>query len=455
MISKLPPRMLKDNVVKAASLAGNIVTLTMADDTVKQIDFGPYIAGKLAPIAETIAAWDTWLGGSNLQFTYPTTGVTGTPLNWSITGGVPNTTYRIDAGGGLGVVTAQLNAQGAASGQSTASIAGSYNIAAVFQNGAQIVKQCVITSATAPAYNPIVTYPTTAVQNQAFNWSISGAMPGGAVYVVGKSGLEKTLMTISQQGTLSGTSTPLFYGTDSPVFKFGSLQSGFVDVTKNITVHAAAGTILASYCSGYNLMNTVADGAGGTAEVLVQANNTQTCGYSNVIDMSGIPTSLTSSAAGYQAVCSLTFNRDGTWRSDEGIGNGLLTTRTGRIIPSPVIMSNFEIFIGNYEVYFGQYRTDNPTYANFVGRWINLAQGDFGQDVFVYADLNEAFLWSEQNGAANVFPVVVKFSATIRNIQNPGMSSSINVTLTCYANAGGGGFGGGGGGDDGYYNQAN
>ncbi len=367
----------------------------------------------------------------SLVVNYPPTATINVSFPWSVSGGPPGQHFTIEGPNGLANPDRVLNAQGAYSGSTVPNATGSAVAVFKFPGIADISKT--INIGAVPVLTPIVHYglsQDTVVpmsQDIPFNWSITGGTPGMGFYITGRTGLARpgglgSGSFLDANGNFNGTSIPGFNGTDTVVFHF---DDGYT-YSRNVNVYVAYGAVLSTKCIGPDKYNVVANGMGGTSDVLVQAN-APSCGYAPTIDVSGIPTQLTA-----KNLASMTFRRDGSWVTGEYNSEDLsnVTERSGRVIPVGANAADYEIMLSNYV----EHNTNPGTsgiYMDFFNRWITMSVGDFNTDITAYLDQNGAYQIAAQYGDSMVrWPYILTYTVQIRQKSNPASSATINCSIT-------------------------
>jgi hypothetical protein len=127
--------------------------------------------------------------------------------------------------------------------------------------------------------NEIVSGPATSVVNNPFTVTISHGAPNTSVsWVVAGNTLSATLDSGGNAVFNNIGIAPAYLALGTYTFTLTFAATGHTR-TYSVLICQAAGTLLSTYCSGYNKMASYADGQGGTYNQLIESNSTD-CGYS-------------------------------------------------------------------------------------------------------------------------------------------------------------------------------
>lgn len=449
MLSKLAPALVDAKLQTNAVLEGNTLIISYSDDSIQKIDLGPWMEAKLEAIKDVIARWDAHMvtQGTSMSMTYPASGKVGDSFVWNIVGGTPGATFTVssnDAASGLDITQAiSLDANGAYTGSSTPRKAGTFTVSFVFGAGAVSNKISVAENPSIPVvYDTVINYPKTAVQYKALTWTIRGGRPNSKVTVdMSPVGLNAEV-TLDRYGNGNIVSVPIFYGEVDLLFTLydGPLHGS--TLTKHILVYPAADIVLSQYCSGYNLMRTLADGNGGQRDVLVEANNVGTCGFVNPIDTSGIPRNLYSNIVGGGSICALEFPLDGSWLTVEHTDTGGVVRRDGWWCP--IDANTGERDPSAYEIYAKVVSLTSDgrpyvssVYEQFCNTWINMAHGRIDTDHHVLDYYIDQSTWAQAGDLYSYGTNVIVYDMTIRKMSDQSVLTSFQITMTaartCFA----------------------
>ena len=162
----------------------------------------------------------TVTGGYNEVITHPSSVTVGSTFTWSISGGMPNTTFTVTRTGSPPGAPETLNSSGTFSRTEVwTEPAGAYTFTFTFQGTGHV--RTASGNATGSTFNEIITRPSTVVQGAQYTVSVAGGMPNTTFTISVDGGPASPPYTLDASGAWTNTEAMGYsVGTHSFLFTF-------------------------------------------------------------------------------------------------------------------------------------------------------------------------------------------------------------------------------------------